>query len=788
MLAKAQADLTRAKDTSIVDRVRAQLAQRQADLEKARQDVNRYKPLAEARAIPQQDLDTSVAAEKVAAAGVDAAVAALKDAELAQRTQIQLSEAAVESAKASIIQADLNYSYTTIAAPIDGIIGKINVDRGNLVGKSEPTLLATVSKVNPIFVDFSIAEADYIRLAPRISRDIQGGTDAPRQPLELFLTDDKPLPQKGRVAFVDRAVDTKTGTIGIRAAVSQPRLADPPRSVRSRTRRDRAAPRRHPRSAPRRPGTAGRQDRAGGGGRRQGRPATHQGRRAGRRLLHRDGGAQGGRTGDRGGSAAGAAGRAGQAGDAAGREAGSLSGVSEFFIRRPIVAIVIAILTVLLGVFSLTGLSFEQYPFLAPPIIRITANFPGASAVAVEQSVATPIEQEVNGVESMIFMQSSNTSDGRMLLDVSFAVGVDQDKANVLSQNRVSTAQARLPQEVVAQGVTVKKQSPSILMVISLFSPNGTYDANYLINYCSINLRDQLLRIPGIAQVDLFGGTDYGMRIWLRPDKLAKLGITPSDVISSIKEQNLQAPAGRIGAAPSPKDQQFTYTVAAPGRLVTTDEFEDIIIRGTEGGAQVRIRDIGRAELGAQDYNAFGRLNSKPAGAMSVYLLPGADQLKAAEAIYQTLTRAKGIFPPDMDYKIVYDTTPVGAGLDPRDREDLRRGDHPGDPRRLHLPAEHPRHVHPAADGAGVADRHVHLLPAARLLGQHAVDVRSRARHRHRGGRRHRRRRGGDPPHRARSRPARGDDPGDEGGVGARHRHRADPVGRVRSCRLRARA
>jgi HAE1 family hydrophobic/amphiphilic exporter-1 len=332
--------------------------------------------------------------------------------------------------------------------------------------------------------------------------------------------------------------------------------------------------------------------------------------------------------------------------------------VAEFFIRRPIVAIVIAILTVLLGVFSLTGLSFEQYPFLAPPIIRITANFPGASAVAVEQSVATPIEQEVNGVESMIFMQSSNTSDGRMLLDVSFAVGVDQDKANVLTQNRVSTAQARLPQEVVAQGVTVKKQSPSILMVISLYSPQGTYDANYLINYCGINLRDQLLRIPGIAQVDLFGGTDYGMRIWLRPDKLAKLGITASDVISSIKEQNLQAPAGRIGAAPSPKDQQFTYTVAAPGRLVTTEEFEDIIIRGTEGGAQVRIRDVGRAELGAQDYNAFGRLNSKPAGAMAVYLLPGADQLKAAEAIYQTLTRAKGIFPPDMDYKIVYDTTP----------------------------------------------------------------------------------------------------------------------------------
>ena len=332
--------------------------------------------------------------------------------------------------------------------------------------------------------------------------------------------------------------------------------------------------------------------------------------------------------------------------------------MAEFFIRRPIVAIVIAILIVLLGAFVLTTLSIEQYPFLAPPTIRVTATYPGASAVAVEQSVATPIEQEVNGVESMIYMQSSNTSDGRMLLDVNFAVGVDQDKANVLTQNRVNSAQARLPAEAIAQGVTVKKQSPSILMVVSLYSSKGTYDANYLINYCGINLRDQLLRIPGIAQVDLFGGTDYGMRIWLRPDKLAKLGLTQADVIASIKEQNLQAPAGRIGMAPSPKGQQFTYTVAAPGRLVTTEEFENIIIRGTETGAQVRIRDVGRAELGAQDYNAFGRLDGKPAGAMAVYLLPGANQLKAAEAIYHTMASARGFFPPDMDYKIVYDTTP----------------------------------------------------------------------------------------------------------------------------------
>jgi hydrophobic/amphiphilic exporter-1 (mainly G- bacteria), HAE1 family len=333
--------------------------------------------------------------------------------------------------------------------------------------------------------------------------------------------------------------------------------------------------------------------------------------------------------------------------------------MAHFFIRRPIVAIVISILTVMLGVVTIKGLSVEQYPFLAPPNIRVTGTYPGASAEAVEQSVATPIEQEVNGVDRLIYMKSSNTSDGRMQLDVNFEVGTDQDMANVLTQNRVSSAQARLPQEVVQQGVTVKKMSPSILMLISVYSPQDAYDANFLINYCGINLRDQLLRIPGIAQVDLFGGTDYGMRIWFKPDKLAKLGLTPADVISAIKEQNLQASGGKIGGAPTPADQEFTKTVSAPGRLVTTEEFENIIVRQSATGAVVRIRDVARAELGSQDYNSFGRLNGKPAGAMAVYLLPGANQLKAAEAIYATMEGAKALFPSGMDYKIVYDTTPA---------------------------------------------------------------------------------------------------------------------------------
>src|SRR5213592_1589891 len=331
----------------------------------------------------------------------------------------------------------------------------------------------------------------------------------------------------------------------------------------------------------------------------------------------------------------------------------------KFFIVRPIVAIVISILTLLLGVVVIRGLSIEQYPFLAPPNIRVTGTYPGASAEAVEQSVATRSEQEVSGVDGMIYLKSSNTSDGRMLLDVNFEVGTDQDTANVLTQNRTATAAARLPAEVNQQGVTVKKQSPSILMLISLYSPKDAYDANFLINYCGINLRDQLLRIPGIAQVDLFGGTDYGMRVWFKPDMMAKLGLVPADVINAIKEQNIQAPAGKIGGAPTPKDQEMTETVSAPGRLITPEEFENVIVRQTATGAVVRIRDIGHVELGSQDYNSFGRLNGKPGGAMAVYLLPGANQLKAAETIYETLDHAKTLFPPDMDYKIVYDTTPA---------------------------------------------------------------------------------------------------------------------------------
>ncbi len=340
--------------------------------------------------------------------------------------------------------------------------------------------------------------------------------------------------------------------------------------------------------------------------------------------------------------------------------------MSEFFVRRPIVAMVIAIVIVILGLVSLQGLPIAQYPDITPPVVNVTANYTGASASNVEESVATPIEQKVNGVENMIYMLSTNSSDGKMSLSVSFEVGTDLDMANVLTQNRVSEAQATLPEEVKRQGVTVKKKLAFPLLLISMDSPGGTYDDQFLTNYTTINIIDEIARIQGVGVAEVFGGTstDYAMRVWVRPDQLAKLNLTISDLKNAIQQQNVLVPAGQLGGPPAPDNTEFTYTVQAAGRFRTAEEFGAVVVRSNSDGSQVLLRDVARIELGSQNYMMTTRTNGRRTAVISIYQLPDANGLEVAQTIMETMERVSKRFPDDITYSISLDTTkPIVAGI-----------------------------------------------------------------------------------------------------------------------------
>jgi hydrophobic/amphiphilic exporter-1 (mainly G- bacteria), HAE1 family len=339
--------------------------------------------------------------------------------------------------------------------------------------------------------------------------------------------------------------------------------------------------------------------------------------------------------------------------------------ISSFFIRRPIVAIVIAILTVLLGAVSLVGLPIAQFPQIIPPQIIMTTAFTGADAQTIEQSVATPIEQQVNGVDNMLYIQSTNANDGTMTQQVTFDVGTNIDIDNVLVQNRFSQAQTYLPQDVKNFGVTIKKSLAFPLIVISLYSPDGRYDASFLTNYAIINVNDALLRIRGVGDIRNLGASDYAMRVWLKPDVLARLGLTVSDVENAVRAQNVVNPAGQVGAEPAPPGQQFTYTVRAQGRLVTPEEFGNVIVRANPDGSLVRISDVARVEMGSLNYAQEGAYNGQPAGIVAAFQLPGSNALDVASSVRATMEDLKQHFPPGMDYKVTLDTTaPVKAGIE----------------------------------------------------------------------------------------------------------------------------
>ncbi len=339
--------------------------------------------------------------------------------------------------------------------------------------------------------------------------------------------------------------------------------------------------------------------------------------------------------------------------------------MDNFFVRRPIVAMVIAIFTVIVGVVSLKGLPTEQYPDITPPVVEVRATYTGANAVSVEQSVATPLEQQINGVDNMIYMKSVNANDGTMTIQVSFEIGTDPDMNTVFTQNRVAAATAKLPEEVKRLGVTTEKSLPNILMLVTLTSEGDRYDQNFLGNYSLINIKDILARIKGIGRVNVLGASDYSMRIWIEPDRLAHLGITVPEIVNAIREQSVVVPGGKFGAEPAPPGTEFTYTVRLPDRLQTEKEFGEIVIRTTERGSQVKIKDIARVELGVETYNAFTRFNDKACALIALYQAPGSNAVELAAEIRRTMESLSKSFPESIRYDVSLDTTlAITAGID----------------------------------------------------------------------------------------------------------------------------
>ena len=339
--------------------------------------------------------------------------------------------------------------------------------------------------------------------------------------------------------------------------------------------------------------------------------------------------------------------------------------MSRFFIGRPIVAIVIAIFMVLVGLISMLRLPIAQFPSIVPPEIQVQAMYPGANAQTLEQSVATPLEEQISGVENMNYMYSINANNGQTRIVVDFDVATDPNIDQVLTQLRTSQAQAQLPAQVNTAGLLIRKSLSAPLLLIALYSPHGTYDSLFLANYAYINLVDQLTRLEGIGQVAVFGAGQYAMRVWVNPDKLAKLQLTVPQIISALQSQNTVNPAGQLGAEPVPSGQQFTYSVQAQGRLTTAEEFGNILLRVNPDGSALRLKDVARVELGAQTYNLTGRYNGKPSAVLAIYQLPGSNAVETANNVRKTMNTLAARFPQDLAYQTSLDTTKaVTAGME----------------------------------------------------------------------------------------------------------------------------
>src|SRR6516162_1945991 len=331
--------------------------------------------------------------------------------------------------------------------------------------------------------------------------------------------------------------------------------------------------------------------------------------------------------------------------------------ISKFFIERPVLANVIAILMMVIGAVALYSLPVAQYPDVVPPTVQVTTRYPGASARTVIDTVALPIEQQVNGVEGMIYMQSYAGADGSYVLTVTFNIGTDLNFAQVLVQNRVATALPSLPQSVQVQGVNVQKRSTAILQIVTLTSPDRRYDSLYLSNFATIRLKDEIARLPGVGSVTVFGAGQYSMRVWLDPNKMHARALTPQDVIQALQQQSAQVSAGQIGMPPAPQDQPFQYTLNVLGRLDDPNQFANVIVKTGNAGEVTRVRDVGRVELGAQTYSQIFTQDGAPAAGMAIYLAPGANALAVAGEVRDRMKRLAAEFPPGLVDDVPFDTT-----------------------------------------------------------------------------------------------------------------------------------
>src|SRR3977135_3678059 len=332
--------------------------------------------------------------------------------------------------------------------------------------------------------------------------------------------------------------------------------------------------------------------------------------------------------------------------------------MSNIFIRRPIVAMVIAILTVIVGAITIVSLPVAQFPNIVPPEIQLQASYVGADAQALEQSVATPIEQQINGVDNVNYVYSLNaTGNSQTTMVVDFDLKTDPNTDLILTQSREQLASGQLPPDVNTYGVTIRKSVTAPLMLIGIFSPKGTYDTKFLGNYAYINLNDPIARLYGVGQTQVFGAGQYAMRLWVQPDQLAKLGIAVTDIVNAVQAQNTVNPAGQVGGEPTSQNQQFTYSVLAQGRLTSPEQFGNVIVRETPNGGIVRVKDVARIELGSNDYSIVSRLNGKNAAIVAIYPLPGSNAVQPAAGIRKLMSQMKQRFPDDMEYAISLDQT-----------------------------------------------------------------------------------------------------------------------------------